>query len=639
MTSAPSRLGGCRAIGVGRPKRAGSERPRRKDGRLLTTSPSLDNEDSQTNRPCYLEPWIVNLLLEYKDSESREEGQLGHVLRVLNETKALDHDEQLPAAILCVADGHHYIQVDVTAKAVQMTKCALLQSGFSSIVGQFIVLQNFRVCFKEEAKVEDCRFYLVLDCFRVMPMKRRERRQQDCNREPSVLEKIKELWQKSLALQPWSSSEPSSVSEVLQEIKQDRLSTLKENAKDCLSLLNPSKLLDSEQLAVYPDTKWQVERKQDKVHKNVFAIPAKLLTISAENEALLHKSYLPTESESPDGSLENPWDEIPVMTLSTSSVVSIFALADTSGISHSLPCAQQVLMANTAGEEETPCSNSCTPDLLEPRVHMSHCSSGQDVPKETVSPSLLPFHSSTSPKESASQKSSSVALITARSVSKTANTDETIPCGPSLRNSHSHTNMCLRSSVHSPIQRNMSLGSLSENKEEDHMAHLQRDQTSVRRSGEKFLDISRTCVAAKRKQMTLDEEPTETFSGTTCTSLKALRQHTTTAFPESSNMELVAMNMSKKSRIKEMQVQQHQVSAQFRCTEGVLGKGREPGASKVITRPEEQLGVQQQEYVRGAPFHFTYMPPTSELCSQVHSTRISRALLAWACWVFNSTHK
>ncbi|XP_077787828.1 uncharacterized protein LOC114602020 isoform X6 [Podarcis muralis] len=621
----------------------------------------LDNEDSQTNRPCYLEPWIVNLLLEYKDSEAREEGQLGHVLRVLNETKALDHDEQLPAAILCVADGHHYIQVDVTAKAVQMTKCALPQSGFSSIVGQFIILQNFRVCFKEEAKVEDCRFYLVLDCFRVMPMKRRERRQQDCNREPSVLEKIKELWQKSLALQPWSSSEPSSVSEVLQEIKQDRLSTLKENAKDCLSLLNPSKLLDSEQLAVYPDTKWQVERKQDKVHKNVFAIPAKLLTISAENEALLHKSYLPkpsqailestqddeqstvsffsAESESPDGSLENPWDEIPVMTLSTSSVVSIFALADTSGISHSLPCAQQVLMANTAREEETPRSNSCTPDLLEPRVHMSHCSSGQDAPKETVSPSLLPFHSSTSPKESASQKSSSVALITARSVSKTANTDETIPCGPSLRNSHSHTNICLRSSVHSPIQKNISLGSLSENKEEDHMAHLQRDQTSVRRSGEKFLDISRTCVAAKRKQMTLDEEPTETFSGPTCTSLKALRQHTTTAFPESSNMELVAMNMSKKSRIKEMQVQQHQVSAQFRGTEGVLGKGREPGASKVITRPEEQLGVQQQEYVRGAPFHFTYMPPTSELCSQVHSTRISRALLAWACWVFNSTHK
>ncbi|XP_053255709.1 uncharacterized protein LOC128419274 isoform X2 [Podarcis raffonei] len=307
--------------------------------------------------------------------------------------------------------------------------------------------------------------------------------------------------------------------------------------------------------------------------------------ISAENEALLHKSYLPTESESPDGSLENPWDEIPGMTLSTSS--------DTSGISHSLPCAQQVLMANTAGEEETPRSNSCTPDFLEPRVHMSHCSSGQDAPKETVSPLLLPFHSSTSPKESASQKSSSVALITARSVSKTANTDETIPCGPSLRNSHSHTNMCLRSSVHSPIQRNISLGSLSENKEEDHMAHLQRDQTSVRRSGEKFLDISRTCVAAKRKQMTLDEEPTETFSGLTCTSLKALGQHTTTAFPGSSNMELVAMNMSKKSRIKEMQVQQHQVSAQFRCTEGVLGKGREPGASKVITRPEEQLGVQQ----------------------------------------------
>lgn len=29
--------------------------------------------------------------------------------------------------------------------------------------------------------------------------------------------------------------------------------------------------------------------------------------------------FLAAESESPDGSLENPWDEIPVMTLSTSS--------------------------------------------------------------------------------------------------------------------------------------------------------------------------------------------------------------------------------------------------------------------------------------------------------------------------------
>ncbi|XP_061450469.1 uncharacterized protein LOC133369312 isoform X3 [Rhineura floridana] len=489
---------------------------------------SLDTEDSQThcNRPCYLDPWIVNLLLEYDESGTGEDGQLGHVLKVLNEGRALHHDEQHPAAVLCIADGHHYIQVDVTTKAVQMSKGSLPQPGFSSIVGQFIVLQNYRVCFKEAAKVEDCQFYLVLDCFRVMPMKRQKMRMQDCNREPSVLEKIKELWQKSFALQPWSSSEPSSVSDVLREIKQDRLSTLKQNAKDCLTLSNPSKLLDSEQLAVYPDTKWQVERKHDKMHQDTFTIPAKLLVISAENEALLCKSYpqrlsrsvpesaqdddrstisfFSAESESLDGSLENPWDIFPGMTLSTSSV-----------------------------------------------------------------------------------------------------------------------------------RRDPSLGPLSENMEvnmeEDHLAHLQRDKVVVREAGEKFLDKDMKCVSAKRKQKVPDEE--ETFSDPGCTSLKALGQHSAVAFLESSKLEKVAMSKPKKSRIEELQVQQHLVSAQGK-------KGKEQGATVVILRrPEEQLGVQQRECVAGAPFHITYPPPTSELCSQVRSTRISRALLEWARWVFSSTQK
>ncbi|XP_061450464.1 uncharacterized protein LOC133369312 isoform X2 [Rhineura floridana] len=612
---------------------------------------SLDTEDSQThcNRPCYLDPWIVNLLLEYDESGTGEDGQLGHVLKVLNEGRALHHDEQHPAAVLCIADGHHYIQVDVTTKAVQMSKGSLPQPGFSSIVGQFIVLQNYRVCFKEAAKVEDCQFYLVLDCFRVMPMKRQKMRMQDCNREPSVLEKIKELWQKSFALQPWSSSEPSSVSDVLREIKQDRLSTLKQNAKDCLTLSNPSKLLDSEQLAVYPDTKWQVERKHDKMHQDTFTIPAKLLVISAENEALLCKSYpqrlsrsvpesaqdddrstisfFSAESESLDGSLENPWDIFPGMTLSTSS--------GTSSTPHSFPPPQHVFLAHTAEEEEIPCSNSCTPDLLEPHAHMSHCSSGQGEPIEMVSSSLLSLHNNTSLKKSVNRESSTVALNTAHHVSKNPDTDETISCGQPLRNSHSQTSMCLLSPVYPPVRRDPSLGPLSENMEvnmeEDHLAHLQRDKVVVREAGEKFLDKDMKCVSAKRKQKVPDEE--ETFSDPGCTSLKALGQHSAVAFLESSKLEKVAMSKPKKSRIEELQVQQHLVSAQGK-------KGKEQGATVVILRrPEEQLGVQQRECVAGAPFHITYPPPTSELCSQVRSTRISRALLEWARWVFSSTQK
>lgn len=47
---------------------------------------SLDTEYSlaSNNRPnlSYLDPWIVTLLLEYKESVIKTDGQLGHVLKV-----------------------------------------------------------------------------------------------------------------------------------------------------------------------------------------------------------------------------------------------------------------------------------------------------------------------------------------------------------------------------------------------------------------------------------------------------------------------------------------------------------------------------------------------------------------------------
>ncbi|XP_062997391.1 uncharacterized protein LOC134408841 isoform X2 [Elgaria multicarinata webbii] len=616
----------------------------------------LDSENSQRNsdRPSYLEPWIVNLLLEDKESEAREDGQLGHVLKVLNQARALHHDEQCPAAVLCIGDGRHYIRVVVTAKAAQMTTSSLPQSGFSSIIGQFIVLQNYRVCFKEATKAEDCEFYLTLDCFHVMPMKRQETRQRDCNQEPSVLQKVKALWQKSFALQPWPSTEPSSVSEILREIKQDQLSTLKQNVEDCLSLLDPSKLLDSEQLAVYPDTKWQVECKQDKVHKDIFTVPAKLLVISAENEAALAKAYTPkispavpdtgespqdddlstvsffsAESESLDGSLENPWDIFPGMTLTSSS--------DTSSTLPGLPLTQQVLLASTAEEEEAPSSSNCTPDFLAPCAHTSHCTSEQVETVETMSQTRLLSHSNASFKESANEESRPVELNTAHHASKAPDTDESVPCGQPWKNSHSHATMCLP-----PTGSEFFLEPLSENMEKDHLTHLQRDKVAMRRAGEKSLDRGRKCVAAKRKQMVPDEEePTDIFS-----TLEALGQPSARASPKSSKLNsklltwkppLKFVSTPKKSRIEE--AQQHRLSAQFRCTERLLEKGREQGAADIATRTPEQHGVQQRECVRGAPFYIMYKPPTPELCSQVRSTRISRALLGWARWVFSNTQK
>ncbi|KAM6430306.1 adrenocortical dysplasia protein homolog isoform 3-T3 [Liasis olivaceus] len=613
----------------------------------------LDTEDSlaSRNRPNYLEPWIVTLLLEYKESVTKTDGQIGHVLKVLNEPKVHQDAEQGPETILCIGDGHHYIEVVVAAKAGEMTKSSIAQSGFSGILGQFIILQNYRVCFKAATKMEDCQFYLILECFRVMPMKREEKRLRDCNQEPSVLQKIKELWQKSFVLQPWFSSESPSVSQVLKEINQDQLSTLKQNAKNCLNLLDPSKLLDSEQLAVYPDTKWQLERKQDKMHQDIFAIPAKFLVISAENEAALSQSYTAktpqavpeadeniqeddrstisffsaADSASLDGSLENPWDAFPGITLSSSS--------DTSGTSPGLPQTQQMLLASPA-EEANPHSNACASDFLEPRNNMPNCSSEQAAPVR--SSTLLHSHDSEFPKGAANQESGLIASTTASQASQIA---DNIPCGQPLSKSHLHSSVHLYSPVCHSTEGNF-FERMSGNRK-DCLSHAQRAKRMTARW--KYLETAK-CVSSKRKQRPNEEEPSETFSSPTCSNnLEGVGQCSTETVAKSTNPSkkhqyppLKFVSTPKKRRFKEIQDQQSCVCPQCGCTERLPETGSEQEPIGIITRKSKQTGVQQKESVKGDRFH---NPPTPELCSQVQSVRISRALLGWARWVFSNMQK
>uniref|UniRef100_A0A6J0V6I3 Adrenocortical dysplasia protein homolog n=1 Tax=Pogona vitticeps TaxID=103695 RepID=A0A6J0V6I3_9SAUR len=621
-------------------------------------SESLDSEDSQTNRgkPSYLDPWIVTLLLEYKEPEPQKDGQVGHVLKVLNDASALSHDEECPAAILCIGDGHHYIQTVITAPAAQMPTCGVPQSGFSGLVGQFIILQNYRVCFKEASKMEDCEFYIILDCFRVMPLNRQATKQHDCNQEPSVLQKIKELWQKRLALQPWLSSESASISEALKEIKEDRLSTLKQNVKDCLSVLSHSNELDSEQLAVYPETKWQTGCKQDKIHQDIFTVPAKFLAISAENKKALDKSYSPKISQVPgtddstededcstisffsapesnnlDDSLENPWDVLPGLTLNSSS--------DSADTLPGLPPTQQMLLASTA-EKKGSSSSSCTPEFLEPCPHTSHCNSEQIEPVVTVSPAWLPSRNVTTLKESVSQEFRAQQIhITHNSM---ADTDESVPYNQPLRNSPFPTTLAL-SSAHPPSKNDVSLELLCENTEENHTDSLQMME---RRAWDEIMETDRRGVAVKRKQMMADDgDKPETFFISTCTRQKALELASATVSPQSNKLDklpawkppLTFTSTPKKSRTEEIHVQQHPVPTHLRRSDRLLRKGRKQGGAEGATRNvEQQFGIQQQECVRGVCFNHTYKSSTPELCAQICSTRISRALLEWACWVLNN---
>ncbi|KAM3829115.1 adrenocortical dysplasia protein-like isoform 2-T2 [Vipera latastei] len=620
----------------------------------------LDTEDSlaSRNRPNlpYLDPWIVALLLEYEESIIKTDGQLGHVLKVLNEPRVHKDAEQDPETVLLIGDGLHYIEVVVAGKAAEITKQSLAQSGFSAVIGQFIVLQNYTVHFKSAAEVEDCRFYLTLECFQVMPMKREEKSLQNCNRAVSVLQKIKELWQKSFAMQIWfnSEQESQSVSQVLKEVNQDQLSTLKQNAKDCLNLLGPTKLLDSEQLAVYPDTKWQLERKQNKMNQDIFTVPAKYLVISAENEAALSQSYMSnapqavpegdedieeddrstvsffSDSASLDGSLKNPWDAIPGITLSSSS--------DASGPSHGLPQMQPMLLASPA-EEASPDSNTGTSHCLEPCDNMPHSSSEKAAPPKF--PSLFHFQNREFLNETASQKSD---LITSTTSGQACELAESLPCGQPLNKSYCQNSTLPFSPVCHSNEGNVSCQAVSENRKGClSLAHGAQERTARW----KYCETEKY-MSSKRKQVPSEEESSETFTPTSCSNLEAVGHCSTETVAKSSNpnrkhvncyLPLNFASTPKRRRLEEIQDQQSPVFAHCSYTERVLGKRSEQVPTGVITRKSKQIGVQQKENAKGDSFHFVPNLPTPELCSQVQSVRISTALLEWARWVFSNEEK
>ncbi|KFO07463.1 Adrenocortical dysplasia protein, partial [Balearica regulorum gibbericeps] len=154
-----------------------------------------------------------------------------------------------------------------------------MQLRLSSLICRIIVLQKYTVCFREEARLEDCEFYLTAQQFIVLPMERQRLESSDGNQEPSVLQKIKELWLRSVALKNAPSSEPS-ISQLIDAIGQNQLEVLKENAEECLDLRMPKESPATVKDEV-PITQWEAERKKER-GEDVFTVPANTLVIPPE---------------------------------------------------------------------------------------------------------------------------------------------------------------------------------------------------------------------------------------------------------------------------------------------------------------------------------------------------------------------
>ncbi|NXP14939.1 ACD protein, partial [Thinocorus orbignyianus] len=277
-----------------------------------------------------------------------------------------------------------------------------MQLRLSSLICRIIVLQKYTVCFREEAKLEDCEFYLTAQRFIVLPMERQRLESSDGNQEPSVMQKIKELWLRSLVLKNAPSSEPS-ISQLIDAMGQDHLEVLKENAEKCLDLRmskETSPVMGKDEV---PITQWEAERKKEQ-GENVFMVPANVLVIPPEEEAVAcdaskadtceaaaressDERMVPGDpsvisqasptgstalSESSERSLDNPWNGLPLISLTLNS--------SDEGISqHDVPLKTQQDVA----------ADSNTPDLLE---QCSQDSAESLLPQELVqtsSPSLL----------------------------------------------------------------------------------------------------------------------------------------------------------------------------------------------------------------------------------------------------------
>ncbi|XP_065704562.1 adrenocortical dysplasia protein homolog isoform X3 [Patagioenas fasciata] len=587
------------------------------EGRRSVPGPSFEYEDKNMVSPklYILQPWIANLLVNYEQLDANENLLAGQVLRILSDSTVPDHPGVLQDAVLQVSDGSYYIRVVITSEALRAEENTHIQLRLSSLVCRIIVLQKYTVCFREEARLEDCELYLTAHRFIVLPMERQRLESSDGNQEPSVMQKIKELWLRSLTLKNAPSSEPS-ISQLIDAIGQNQLEVLKEKAEECLDLQVPKETPAMGKDEV-PITQWEEERKKEQ-GIDVFKVPANTLVIPPEEEAVpcdasnadtceanprksgdermvpgdssVVSQVSPAEStalsESSTGSQDNPWNRLPPISLTLDSSEDKASQHDLS------PKPQQDVAAD-----------SNTPDLLEP------CS--QDSPKrlpqaelvQTSSPSLLHSYRNTSLVGTSTTQATSAAEPACA-----------VPCpAPAPQVSECSLATLPFLSPVFPVLPSSRLQSLPE-------GTPHREQADS--SGTDFPPDMLERGPARAKTQEGDAGGTKRKLV-----LENDQQHPQGASwgrgrDTGRSGEFVSTRGAKKSRKepgKELSEEEDDEEE------------RAPPVSGPSSRPEQRRAL--EPYVKKQPDQYKYDPPSPELCEQIRSVRISKAMLKWACWI------
>ncbi|XP_064242446.1 uncharacterized protein LOC135279208 isoform X9 [Passer domesticus] len=562
-----------------------------------------------------LEPWIADLLVNYEQVDERENYLAGQVVRVLSDSGAAGQPGLLQDAVVQVSDGSCYIRVVITAEALQAEENAHLQLRLSSLNCRIIVLQKYTVCFQDETRLEDCEFYLTAQQFIVLPMQRQRMESSDGNQDPSVVKKIKELWLKNLAVRNAPSSDPS-VSQLIDAIGQNQLEILKENAEECLDLRKSKEKPGSVEDEV-PITQWEAERKKE--GEDVFMVPVSALVIPPEEDEVVCDSSeavsagytgaaSPTLSDSLEGSLDNPWNGMPSLSLTPSS-------SDEKTFQPDPPLKTQKDVA----------ADSNTTDLLEVCSQSSPEGSPQGGPAQTSSPSLLRCYGNPSPAEISTSEAASAAeaawgaLCADQSLQRPRGSQATLPTLSPVFPVLPSSSLQLPPGRIPHREQACSSGTASSTEAlKPGLAHTRT------KGGE--------TVGAKRKVVEEEEQASSGQQHLPGTSKRRGRDR-------GKRLVLMSSQGAKKSRKetglrrrKELEEEEEEEEKEKEEMEKDEEEEEQasPARAGPSSRPEESRAP---EPLVERPPQYQYEAPSPELCQQVQSIRISKAMLKWACWI------
>nr|XP_020845139.1 adrenocortical dysplasia protein homolog [Phascolarctos cinereus] len=320
-----------------------------------------------------LQPWIRELLLGLEPGESsglEEKGEgLGQLLEVIEEAEpggSLELPDGAAAAILLVTDGTHSVHCLVTPEALSMAAWEEKHFGFRRAVGRLLLLQDFRVSVQKvaETSMGNGEFYLWVHRFILLPTELPREGVTSCNWDPAVRRKLKEYKKHhERERTPPNIDRSSTLSQLLEEMCEDRRSLLSCQAQSCLEL-------GGSQGGSLPLTRWEASRRRAQ-GEAVFSIPGLRLHISEEEEDTLQNLRAVSENSPELQSLErtpaDPWQLLPALSLTQSSSSSSSYVEALDCLPFSTEGSPSHLKDNFTNNRESPSSGCREPiDLQQP---------------------------------------------------------------------------------------------------------------------------------------------------------------------------------------------------------------------------------------------------------------------------------